>query len=195
LAGGFGKNLEMGEFVMSDKKDEDTGKNKKDKKDSKISAECLSLMRFNYENLDRAVWKAHQMSWLMTSIFVPIIFTGLGFLLKEFDKIGVFSIVAGSIVAIGVTWFWYAITRILAGYNIQRFEQLRALEEKFNEYFPEEPVETVKQFVQYRSHSGQHHRLRFKYVTLWFAIFLSFVSIMAAMAKMILWTCKMMSKM
>ena len=180
---------------MSDKKDEDTGKNEKDKKNDKIDKECLSLMRFNYENLDRAVWKAHQMSWVMTSIFVPIIFTGLGYLLKEFDKIGVFSIVAGSIVAIGVTWFWYAFTRILAGYNIQRFEQLRALEKKFDEYFPEEPVEKEKQFVQYRSHSGQHHGLRFKNVTLWFAIFLSFVSIMTAVAKMILWTCKMMSKM
>lgn len=180
---------------MGDKRDEDTGKNKKDKKDNKIGDECLSLMRFNYENLDRAVWKAHQMSWLMTSIFVPIIFTGLGYLLKEFDKIDAFGIVAGAIVLIGVTWFWYAITRILAGYNIQRFEQLRALEEKFDEYFPEELVEKDKQFVQYRSHSGQHYRLRFKYVTLWFAIFLSSVSMIAAMVKMILWTFIMMSKM
>ena len=117
----------MGEVVMSDEKGEDAGKNQKDKEDNKISKECLELMRFNYENLDRAVWKAHQMSWFMTSIFVPLIFAVLGYLLKEFHKIGTFSIVAGATVVIGVTWFWYAFTRILAGYNSQRFKQLKGL--------------------------------------------------------------------
>lgn len=180
---------------MGDKKDEDAEKNKKNKKDSKISEECLSLMRFNYENLDRAVWKAHQMSWFMTSIFVPLIFAGLGYLLKEFNEVGVFSIVAGSIVVIGVTRFWYAFTRILAGYNSRRFEQLKELEEKFDEYYPKELVKEGHQFVQYRGYSGQYHKLRFKNVTLWFAIFISFVSMGAAIVKMVLWVCKLMSRM
>jgi hypothetical protein len=185
----------MGEFVMSDEKGEDAGKNQKDKKDNKISKECLELMRFNYENLDRAVWKAHQMSWFMTSIFVPLIFAVLGYLLKEFKTIGVFGVVAGSIVVIGVTWFWYAYTRILAGYNIERFKKLKKLEEKFDEYYPMQLVQQEKHFVQYRGHSEKYSGLRFGSVTLWFAIFLSLVSLTAGMVKTVIFVCKIMSKM
>jgi len=174
---------------MSDRKDAETGENNTSKKNTNISEECLSLMRFNYENLDRAVWKAHQMSWLMTSIFVPSIFGGLGYLLKELDDIGVFGVFAGAIVVIGVTWFWYAFTRILAGYNSRRFKQLRKLEEMFDKYYPTELVQKEKQFVQYRKSPGQQQKLRFRYVALWFAIFLSIVSGGAAMVKMVLWAC------
>lgn len=171
---------------MSERKEEDKRENNVSKKNNNVSDE-LALMRFNYENLDRAVWKAHQMSWFMTSIFVPLIFAGLGYLLKELDDIGVFGVIAGAIVVIGVTWFWYAFTRILAGYNKQRFKQLRKIEDMFDKYYPEELVQKEKQFVQYRSSPEQRRKLRFKNVTLWFAIFLTFVSTGAAMVRILLW--------
>ena len=177
---------------MSDRKNAEIVENNTSKKNNNMSEECLALMRFNYENLDRAVWKAHQFSWLMTSIFVPSIFGGLGYLLKDLDDISVFGVVAGAIVVIGVTWFWYAFTRILAGYNKQRFKQLRKLEEKFDKYYPRELVQKEKQFVQYRRLSEQQQKLRFRYVALWFAIFLSVVSWGAAMVKMVLWACRAM---
>ena len=180
---------------MSDKKDEDIDENKTSKNNNNISEECLSLMRFNYENLDRAVWKAHQMSWFMTSIFVPLIFAGLGYLLKELDDIGVYGFVAGAIVVIGVTWFWYAFTRILAEYNKKRFRQLRKLEEMFDKYYPKELVQKEKQFVQYWRPPGQKEKHRFRNATFWFAIFLSFISAGAAMVKILLWVCKAMGVM
>ena len=182
----------MGEFEMSDRKDKETRENNTSKNIDDISEECLELMRFNYENLDRAVWKAHHFSWFMTSLFIPSIFAGLGYMLKELDDIGVFSVVAGSIVVMGITWFWYAFTRILAGYNSRRFKQLIKLEEMFDRYYPTGFMRKDKQFVQYRKLPGQQHKLRFRYVALSFAIFLSVLSGGAAIVKMALWACMKM---
>ncbi|MHC4204573.1 MAG: RipA family octameric membrane protein [Planctomycetota bacterium] len=164
--------------------EEENERNGTSKKGANIGKECLDLMRFNYENLDRAVWKAHQFWWFMTSIFVPVIFGGLGYLLKDLDDISVPGIVIGAIVVVGITWFWYAITEILDGYNRRRFKQLRRLEEVFDgKYGPEELVRKEMQFVQYRRLPGERSRMRFRHATLAFAIFLTVVSALAAIAK------------
>jgi len=175
----------MSAKAAGDKTPEET-----DKKTGDISEECLNLMRFNYENLDRAVRKAHQFSWFMTSIFVPAIFGGLGYLMKELDKIGPFSVVAGATVVVGVTWFWYAFTRILDGFNHRRVNQLRKLEEAFDKYYPPGLVREGGQFVQYRRVPGAPSRLHFKPVALAFAIFLTVVSVAAAMPTLMMWLCK-----
>ena len=171
---------------MSANQSSETGPNEAGKRGWNVSDECLSLMRFNYENLDRAVWKAHQFSWFMTSIFVPVILGGLGYLLKELDDIGVVGIVGGAVVVVGVTWFWYMFTRILARYNGRRFKQLMKLEEAFDKCYPAGLVWERKQFVQYRGIAGGHSGLRFRYVALGFAIFLSVVSAGIAMMKIVL---------
>ena len=180
---------------MSAREADDRERNDTDERNSNFSEKHLQLMRFNYENLDRAVWKAHQFSWFMTSIFVPVIFGGLGYLLKELDEISTVGVIMGATVVVGVTWFWYAITRILAGYNSRRFKQLVKLEEMFDKYYPPELVREENQFVQYRKLPGVRSKLRFKYAALGFAIFLSLVSASAAIAKMVLYLCEAMGVM
>lgn len=180
---------------MSAKKTEETERDDAAERPGDISEDCLKLMRFNYENLDRAVWKAHQFSWFMTSIFVPVIFGGLGYLLKELDKISVPGVVMGAIVVVGVTWYWYAFTRILARYNGRRFKQLERLEKLFDEYYLAGLEREDIQFIQYRVLSKRRSWRRFKYAALAFAIFLTVVAAAAAMWKMLLSLCQAMQAM
>ena len=174
---------------MNDKKANNKKASRSSKQDAKPHAMPLELMQFNYENLDRAVWKAHHFSWLMTGIFVPVIFGGLGYLATEFEKISLPGALVGVCVVIGVTQYWYAITRVLAGYNSRRFDQLEKLERAFKECYP--PALEESRFTQYlRRDDHSRSQLRFSHVTRKFATFLTAISLGIAVAKIMVWLYK-----
>ncbi len=111
--------------------------------------EFLDLLRFNYENLHKSVWEAHKVSWTMTGIFIPIIFTVLGYFIKAFDKFSLPQTMIGSFVLMVVIWFWFSMIAILYRFNLSRFEQLEKIESSFNDYFSTFIPKGKAEFKQY----------------------------------------------
>ncbi|MHC4475671.1 MAG: hypothetical protein ACYTEL_08495 [Planctomycetota bacterium] len=143
----------------------------------------FELLRFNYENLNTAVWDAHKISWHMTSIFVPVIFAALGYLAKESGNVSPSSVVVGAAVVAGVVCFWYAFTRVLAGYNGQRFAQLRKIEDMLDEHYPDE--QNVR-FLQYRTDKLEDNtNPAFGTVAWWLAVFLVATSAVVVIVKIL----------
>lgn len=103
-----------------------------------LDKEFLELLRFNYENLNNAVWEVHKIAWTMTGIFIPIVSGGIGFYVKIITDLGdnisrhkdLFLL--GGFLLITVIWFWYFMLCIFDRYNRVRFKQLRTIEEAFN---------------------------------------------------------------
>lgn len=168
----------------------------------------LDLLKMNYDNLHKASWEAHRISWIMTGIFVPIIFTTLGYFLKELDSYGRLEVTAGAVLLIFIVWFWFIMNRILAHYNSVRFDQLKALETTFNQYYSSLPIaqkvslrhyalpfkvydESANRIVKFfrRRISDPVNKwffgLRFRDVTLLLSIFLTILLIVIVVMKFI----------
>lgn len=136
----------------------------------------IELLRFNYENLNTAVWEAHKITWLMTSIFIPIIFGGLALILKDSENIPPEYQILAMVLFICITWFWFSVISLLAEYNKKRFEQLRKIEDFFNKCLL---VKTgkIKQFAQYDEQMHTGYRLRFSVLAVILSIALTVISV------------------
>lgn len=58
-----------------------------------IKNKDIELIKLNYQNLHENVWNCHKISWTVTSIYIPILFTIRGYFIKEYYTFSTFQIV------------------------------------------------------------------------------------------------------
>jgi len=96
--------------------------------------QSLDLLRLNYENLNKAVWDNHRISWTMTGILWPVMSAAIGLLLKDLAGLSRIQTVAGGCVVLVLVWFWWFALLVFRRFNIARFDQMKKLELLFNGY-------------------------------------------------------------
>jgi hypothetical protein len=118
-----------------------------------VDREYLDLLKQNYDNLHKSVWEAHRVSWVMTGIFIPILFAVIGFFIRDFGSLAGRHIFIGALVSIVVVWFWYGMLYILDRYNKTRIDQLKKIEKTLGTYYSKQPLKDFDQggvrFKQY----------------------------------------------
>lgn len=103
--------------------------NKMDIEDKDI----LDLWQFNYRNLHESIWNNHRLAWIVTSIFIPVLFAMLGYLVREYDVISKAQVVMGFLVTEVLLIIWLLVMRIFEHYNDVRRAKLKQIENRFNE--------------------------------------------------------------
>jgi hypothetical protein len=103
--------------------------NKMDIEDKDI----LDLWQFNYRNLHESIWNNHRLAWIVTSIFIPVLFAMLGYLVREYDVILKAQVVMGFLVTEVLLIIWLLVMRIFEHYNNVRRAKLKQIENRFNE--------------------------------------------------------------
>jgi hypothetical protein len=94
----------------------------------------LELLRFNYDNLQKAVWDCHKVSWTMTGIFIPAACTAMGILAKYMDGLDRKYVFFFAALILGFIVFWFLTISFLDHRNRRRFRHLKRLEVMFNKY-------------------------------------------------------------
>lgn len=97
------------------------------------------LLRFNYENLHKSIWENHKVSWIVTSILIPIIFAMQGYFIKDYfsalntspSQTSTFQVLMGALVIQSLAVVWWLIMKIFANYNKVRIKRLRKIEKIF----------------------------------------------------------------
>ena len=99
----------------------------------------VELLKQNHKSLHDAVWGNHRASWMVTSIFIPVLFAMFGFLVKEYNGDGYTNLqaVMAFLAMEGLLLVWYAIMLIFDHYNDVRREQLYKIEDKLKELVPD----------------------------------------------------------
>jgi hypothetical protein len=92
----------------------------------------LELLRVNYNNLHESMWNNHRVSWIVTSIFIPVLFAMLGYLVREYDAITRIQALMGFFVVESLLIIWLLIMRIFEHYNDVRRKRLKEIENIFN---------------------------------------------------------------
>ena len=110
-----------------------------------ISDKDIEILKFNYRNLHESVWNAHNVAWIVTSIFVPILFGALGYLVKEHSVLSTFQVVMAAVATEFLMFIWWLIMRVLEHYNDIRLKRLREIEGVFKKQI----VDTIPLFQQY----------------------------------------------
>jgi hypothetical protein len=93
----------------------------------------LDLLKVNYNNLHESMWNNHRVAWIVTSIFIPVLFAMLGYLVKEYDVISKAQAVMGFLVVESLLIVWLLIMSIFWHYNNVRRAKLKQIEYRFNE--------------------------------------------------------------
>lgn len=107
----------------------------------------VDLLRLNYENLHTSVSDAHRLAWTATSIFMPIVFTLQGLLVREHGHLTIYGVVAGVVVVEALALMWLMMMKLLRQYNHQRIEKLAKIEETLD---PDEGAGSDPKFRQYK---------------------------------------------
>jgi hypothetical protein len=112
--------------------------------DERAETRRIDLLRFNYENLHTSVADAHRFAWAGISVFLPIIFTLQGFLVREHGRLTWAGVLAGAIVVEGLAVTWWLMMKLIRYYNKQRITLLKGIEAALNRQIGPEP-----EFKQY----------------------------------------------
>ncbi len=98
----------------------------------------IDLLKQNHKGLHDAVWGNHRASWMVTSIFIPVLFAMFGFLVQEYDD-GFTNLqaVMAFLAMEGLLLIWYAIMQIFDHYNDRRRKKLKEIEDELNDLVPE----------------------------------------------------------
>ncbi|MCK5612248.1 hypothetical protein KAR91_60815 [Candidatus Pacearchaeota archaeon] len=94
--------------------------------------EMLDLLKVNYNNLHESMWNNHRVSWIVTSIFIPVLFAMLGYLVREYDAITRTQALMGFFVVESLLVTWLLIMLSFKHYNDVRRKKLREIENLFN---------------------------------------------------------------
>lgn len=105
-----------------------------------LNDQDIDLLKFNYKNLHESVWECHKASWIVTSIFVPIIFAMQGYFIKycfsalntPTTGISIVQVLMGAFVIQSLVVVWWLIMRIFSRYNEVRMKRLKDIENIFN---------------------------------------------------------------
>lgn len=104
---------------------------------ARAEAREIELLTYNHKSLHDGIWSNHRVTWLVTSIFVPVLFAMLGYLIREYQTLSEFQVVMGFLVTEGLLFIWYLVMRIFMHYNIVRRQKLVEIEDRLNELVPE----------------------------------------------------------
>jgi hypothetical protein len=96
----------------------------------------IELLKYNHQGLHEALWNNHKVAWQVTSIFVPVLFAMLGYLVNGYSDFSKFQVVMGFLVTEGLLFIWLLIMRIFEHYNEKRKEKLGEIENRLNELVP-----------------------------------------------------------
>jgi len=121
-----------------------------------IKNKDIELIKLNYQNLHDSVWNCHKISWTVTSIFIPILFTLLGYFIKEYELLSKFHVILIATVMELLIFVWWLIMRIFEHYNDLRVKKLRKIEKIFNK----QVSEGVYLFEQYREGFGYKQKIK-----------------------------------
>jgi len=105
----------------------------------------MELLMFNYKNLHESIWDNHKVSWVVTSIFIPVIFVMQGYLVREFYDFSKLQIIMGVFVTEFLLIIWLLIMWIFKNYNDLRRKRLKNIEDLFNN---KEISEEISQFFE-----------------------------------------------
>ena len=95
--------------------------------------DMLDLLKVNYNNLHESMWNNHRVAWIVTSIFIPVLFAMLGYLVREYDVISKAQAMMGFLVTEVLLIIWLLVMRIFEHYNDVRRAKLKQIENRFNE--------------------------------------------------------------
>ena len=98
--------------------------------EQQLEDKAIDLLKFNYENLHEAVWNNHKASWVVTSIFIPILSTMLGY--QVYYVFSKFQVLIGFFILESLLIIWFSTMRVFKHYNAIRFERLKEIEDIFN---------------------------------------------------------------
>ena len=93
----------------------------------------IELLKLNHTSLHDSIWGNHRVSWLVTSIFIPVLFAMLGYLVREYDSLSNLQAVLGFLVTEGLLVIWVLVMRIFVHYNETRLKKLKSIEDCLNE--------------------------------------------------------------
>lgn len=132
--------------------------------DNKRQEQYLKLLQFNYDNLQKAVWDCHKVSWTITGIFVPMVSTALVILFKygidKEPKLDPRTINFALVLIAGVIVFWFCTISILTKRNLDRMQKLRKLEEIFSVFLQGDDFKLGDEVERHRLFSHHHSRDR-----------------------------------
>ena len=115
----------------------------------------MDLLKFNYEKLHESIWENHKISWIVTSIFIPIIFAMQGYFVKDYfcalntltSETSTLQVFMGAFIIQSMAVVWWLIMKIFARYNEVRINRLRQIEEFFFSKKVNMEIYPVKQYV------------------------------------------------
>lgn len=115
----------------------------------------IDLLIFNYENLHQSIWENHKISWIVTSIFIPLIFAMQGYFVKDYfsalntltSEASTIQVFMGAFIIQSLALVWWMIMKIFARYNEVRINRLREIEEYFFTKKINMEIYPVKQYV------------------------------------------------
>jgi len=145
----------------------------------------VELVKFNYKNLHESIWNNHKVSWVVTSIFIPVLFGMQGYLVREFYVFSKLQVIMGVFVTELLLIIWLLIMWTFRHYNVLRIERLKKIEDLFNNKEISEELSDFfkdkKGFNQYNLGFGKQKQIKFFNFS--FKIKLSFMGIY----RMIFW--------
>ena len=92
----------------------------------------VELLKFNYKNLHESIWNNHKISWVVTSIFIPVLFGVQGYLVREFYVFSKLQVIMGVFITELLLIIWLLIMWTFRHYNTLRIERLKEIEDLFN---------------------------------------------------------------
>jgi hypothetical protein len=81
-----------------------------------------------YKILHESVQNSHKFAWTMTSIFIPIAFGSMAFLVTHSDDLDIWQHAIGTVGIEGMLLFWVCMIKFLERCNKVRFELLKRIE-------------------------------------------------------------------
>lgn len=118
----------------------------------------INTLKFNYEQLHESMWENHKVSWVVTSIFIPLLFTMQGYFVKEYNetfKYSFYLAILGVFVIQYLAIAWWLMMQLFRQYNNVRRERLKLIEnELFNLYKNKGIWTHIYPVEQYRLHYG-----------------------------------------
>jgi len=112
----------------------------------------VELLKFNYKNLHESIWNNHKISWVVTSIFIPVLFGVQGYLVREFYVFSKLQVIMGVFVTELLLIIWLLIMWTFRHYNILRIERLKEIEDLFNKEISKE----ISDFFKYKKGFNQY---------------------------------------
>jgi|LGVF01.1.fsa_nt_gb hypothetical protein len=128
----------------------------------------IDLLKFNYKNLHESVWECHKASWLVTSIFIPIIFAMQGYFIRDYFSalnmsatgMSTFHVLMGAVVILSLAFVWWLIMRIFSKYNKSRMNRLKEIENIIH-------INNTDPVQQYKLHYTLHFMLNLNGIVDW----------------------------